>query len=154
MNDSIGFLTGNLPLDLAVVAWFVAQSAKMVINLIRGRGVALRRILGSGEMPSSHSAFVCAATASIGVLRGWHNPLFSLSAVVALVVMYDACNVRRAAGEQAKLLNYVVEHWEQLPQEFKEKKRLNEHLGHTLPQVLVGALLGTAIGRGGSILLQ
>lgn len=153
MNDHVGFLTGNLPLDLAVLAWFLAQLLKTVINLIRGRGLALHRVLGSGDMPSSHSAFICAATASIGQICGWHDPLFSLSAVVALVVMYDACNVRRAAGEQAKLLNYVVEHWDELPQEFKEKKRLNEHLGHTLPQVLMGALLGTAVGLGGSMLL-
>ena len=110
-------------------------------------------MLGSGDMPSSHSAFICAATASIGQICGWRDPLFSLSAVVALVVMYDACNVRRAAGEQAKLLNYLVDHWEDLPQEFREKKRLNEHLGHTLPQVLMGALLGTAIGLIGPVLL-
>ena len=58
--------------------------------------------------------------------------------MVALVVMYDACNVRRAAGEQAKVLNYVREHWADLPEEFQGKK-LNEHLGHTLPQVIMGA---------------
>ena len=148
-----GFLTGNLPLDLAVLAWFAAQLIKTLINLIRGQGLALRRVLGSGDMPSSHSAFICAATASIGQICGWRDPLFSLSAVVSLVVMYDACNVRRAAGEQAKLLNYLVDHWEDLPQEFREKKRLNEHLGHTLPQVLMGALLGTAIGLIGPVLL-
>jgi len=67
------------------------------------------------------------------------------AAAVALVVMYDACNVRRAAGEQAKVLNYVRGHWADLPEEFQGKK-LNEHLGHTLPQVIMGALLGTAIG--------
>ena len=61
-----GFLTGNLPLDLAVLAWFAAQLIKTLINLIRGQGLALRRVLGSGDMPSSHSAFICAATASIG----------------------------------------------------------------------------------------
>ena len=153
MPDRVGFLTGNLPLDLAILAWFMAQLIKTVINLARGQGVALRRVLGSGDMPSSHSAFICAATASIGEICGWTNPLFSLSAAVALVVMYDACNVRRAAGDQAKLLNYIVEHWDDLPEEFREKKRLNEHLGHTLPQVLMGALLGIAVGLGGSILL-
>ena len=148
-----GFLTGNLPLDLAILAWFTAQLIKTLINLFRGQRLALNRMLGSGDMPSSHSAFICAATASIGQICGWRDPLFSLSAAMALVVMYDACNVRKAAGEQAKLLNYLVEHWEDIPQEFKEKKRLNEHLGHTLPQVLMGALLGIVIGLAGPILL-
>lgn len=104
-------------------------------------------------MPSSHSAFVCAATMSIGQVCGWRDPLFSLSAAIALVVMYDACNVRRAAGEQAKVLNYVIEHWSEMPEEMKQKKRLNENLGHTLPQVIMGALLGTVIGLAGPILL-
>ena len=153
MWDRMGFFTGNLPLDLAILSWLAAQLIKTVINLARGQRLALSRMLGSGDMPSSHSAFICAATASIGQICGWRSPLFSLSAAMALVVMYDACNVRRAAGEQAKLLNYLVDHWDDLPKEFKEKKRLNEHLGHTLPQVLMGGLLGTAIGLGGSMLL-
>lgn len=102
-------------------------------------------------MPSSHSAFICAAAASIGQVCGWRDPLFSLSAAIALVVMYDACNVRRAAGEQAKVINYIREHWDDLPQELKGKK-LNEELGHTLPQVLMGALLGTAIGLIGPVI--
>ena len=150
--DHAGFLTGNLTLDLAIFAWFIAQVLKTLINLVVNRSFDFRRMLGSGNMPSSHSAFVCAATAAIGQICGWRDPLFSLSAAVALVVMYDACNVRRAAGEQAKLLNYIREHWEDLPEEFQGKK-LNEHLGHTLPQVIMGALLGAAIGLAGPVIL-
>ena len=79
--------------------------------------------------------------------------MFSLSAAMALVVMYDACNVRRCAGEQAKVLNYVLEHWEGMPEELKGRKPLNENLGHTLPQVLAGAALGSVIGLAGPVLL-
>ena len=67
MWDRMGFFTGNLPLDLAVLAWLAAQLIKTVINLARGQGLALSRMLGSGDMPSSHSAFICAATASISL---------------------------------------------------------------------------------------
>ena len=134
-----GFLTGNLVLDLSILAWFLAQLIKTVANLVVNRNLDLKRMVGSGDMPSSHSSFICAATAS-------------LAAVVALVVMYDACNVRRAAGEQAKVLNYVMAHWKEMPEELKPKKKLNEHLGHTLPQVLMGALLGTAIGITGPMI--
>ena len=149
--DHVGFLTGNLTLDLAISAWFIAQLLKTLINLIVNHSLDLKRMLGSGNMPSSHSAFICAAAASIGQICGWRDPLFSLAAAVALVVMYDACNVRRAAGEQAKVINYIRAQWEDAPQELKEKK-LNEHLGHTLPQVLMGALLGTAIGLAGPMI--
>ena len=147
-----GFLTGNLVLDLSILAWFLAQLIKTVANLVVNRNLDLKRMVGSGDMPSSHSSFICAATASIGQIYGWQAPLFSLAAVVALVVMYDACNVRRAAGEQAKVLNYVMAHWKEMPGELKPKKKLNEHLGHTLPQVLMGALLGTAIGITGPMI--
>ena len=130
----------------------MAQLLKTLINLVVHRNLDWRRMLGSGDMPSSHSAFICAASASIGQICGWRDPLFSLSAAMALVVMYDACNVRRAAGEQAKVLNYIREHWDDMPEEFRTK-RLNEHLGHTLPQVLMGALLGTVIGLAGPVIL-
>lgn len=150
--DHTGFLTGNLTLDLAILAWFAAQVLKTLLHWVTNRNLDLRKMIGSGNMPSSHSAFICAASASIGQVCGWRDPLFSLSAAIALVVMYDACNVRRAAGEQAKVLNYVMAHWKEMPEELKPKKKLNEHLGHTLPQVLMGALLGTAIGITGPMI--
>lgn len=96
--DHTGFLTGNLTLDLAILAWFAAQVLKTLLHWVTNRNLDLRKMIGSGNMPSSHSAFICAAAASIGQVCGWRDPLFSLSATIALVVMYDACNVRRAAG--------------------------------------------------------
>ena len=151
--DHTGFLVGNLTLDLAIFAWFVAQVIKTLLHFVVNRNLDLKRMVGSGDMPSSHSAFVCAATMSIGQVCGWRDPMFSLSAAMALVVMYDACNVRRCAGEQAQVLNYMMEHMDQIPPELKEKKRLNENLGHTLPQVIAGAVLGSVIGFVGPIIL-
>ena len=76
-----GFLTGNLVLDLSILAWFLAQLIKTVANLVVNRNLDLKRMVGSGDMPSSHSSFICAATASIGQIYGWQAPLFSLAAV-------------------------------------------------------------------------
>lgn len=151
--DHAGFLTGNLTLDLAIFAWFVAQVIKTALHFVVNRNLDLKRMVGSGDMPSSHSAFVCAATMSIGQVCGWRDPMFSLSAAMALVVMYDACNVRRCAGEQAKVLNEILESWDGIPEELKGRKRLNENLGHTLPQVLAGAVLGSVIGLAGPVML-
>lgn len=151
--DHAGFLTGNLTLDLAIFAWFVAQVIKTALHFVVNRNLDLKRMVGSGDMPSSHSAFVCAATMSIGQVCGWRDPMFSLSAAMALVVMYDACNVRRCAGEQAKVLNEILERWDGIPEELKGQKRLNENLGHTLPQVLAGAVLGSVIGLAGPVIL-
>ena len=138
-------LSANLILGLAVVAWFVAQVLKFVINLVIHKRLDIELLLSSGGMPSSHSSFVCAAATTIGHLEGFGSSLFALSVVLALVVMYDACNVRRAAGEQARILNYIVEHWEEISPAMVGKE-LKELLGHTPMQVLMGALLGIVIG--------
>lgn len=104
-------------------------------------------------MPSSHSAFVCACASATGNLYGWSSPIFALAAVLAIVVMYDAANVRKAAGEQAKILNYMMEHWMEMKPELFGKE-LKEFLGHTPVQVIAGAVLGIAIGLAGTWLFR
>ncbi len=138
-------MTGNLILNLSILAWLIAQTLKVIVVLIQKRRLDFRFILSGGGMPSSHSAFVCACATSVGRLYGWSSPMFAISAVLAIVVMYDASNVRRAAGEQAKILNYMMEHWTEMPPAIFGKE-LKELLGHTPIQVFMGALLGIAIG--------
>ena len=144
----VDLLTGNSILNLSIMAWAVAQVLKVVVVLIQKRKLDWRFILSSGGMPSSHTSFVCACATSVGIMYGWSSPLFAIAAVVAIVVMYDASNVRRAAGEQAKILNYMMEHWSEMPPAIFGKE-LKEFLGHTPIQVLMGALLGILIGFGG-----
>lgn len=149
MKNMVNFLTGNLILNLSILAWALAQIIKFVITLITKRKLDWRHILSSGGMPSSHSAFVCACAAAMGYMYGWTSAVFTVSAVVAIVVMYDASNVRRAAGEQAKILNYIMEHWTEMkPAIFG--KELKEFLGHTPFQVLMGGLLGIVVGLAGA----
>ena len=114
MSNVVDFLTGNLILNLSILAWAIAQVLKFVVTLISQGKLDWRHILSSGGMPSSHSAFVCACAAAMGYMYGWASPVFTISAVVAIVVMYDAANVRKAAGEQAKILNYIMQHWTEM----------------------------------------
>ena len=145
MRNVVDFLTGNLILNLSILAWAMAQIIKFVITLITKGKLDWRHILSSGGMPSSHSAFVCACAAAMGYLYGWTSPSATVAAVVAIVVMYAASTVRRAAGEQAKILNYIMEHWTEMkPALFG--KELKEFLGHTPFQVLMGGLLGIGVG--------
>ena len=65
--------------------------------------------MGAGGMPSSHSAIVTCIATMIGKSEGFDTPIFALSLIFAMVVMYDAAGVRRAAGKQARLLNKIVE---------------------------------------------
>lgn len=149
MDNLPNYHMGNLILVLSILAWAVAQLLKMLIGLLKEKQLSLRTGLSSGGMPSSHSAFVCACASSTGQLYGYSSALFAIAAVVAIVVMYDAANVRWQVGRQARILNDVIE---DLKIEHPEliKKKLTEQVGHTPLQVLAGAVLGVAIGCVGS----
>lgn len=136
---------GNLILALAVSAWAIAQILKVIVVLVQKHRLDFRNILSSGGMPSSHSAFVCACASATGSIYGWSSALFAIAAVLAIVVMYDAANVRKAAGEQAKILNYMMDHWMEMKPEIFGRE-LKELLGHTPFQVFAGAVLGVVIG--------
>ncbi len=140
-----GVLTRNPILDCAILAWFIAQLIKTLVDLVILKTFSLRRMVSSGGMPSSHSAFTVAGATAIGKLYGTGGPAFALAAIFAIVVMYDACNVRRSAGDTARLVNLLLASVEKVTrEEFSE--RLREVMGHTPLQVLVGALLGLALG--------
>lgn len=140
-----GMLTTNPVIDCGLLAWFLAQLIKVILDLVVLRQWDVNRFVSSGGMPSSHSALVTACTAAIGKLYGIQGPLFALSAILAAIVMYDACNVRRSAGDTAKLVNQILAHVEKLTAEdFADD--LKEVMGHTPLQVLMGALLGLGIG--------
>ena len=57
---------GNQILISAVLGWTVAQFLKTVIDMVINKSFNPERIFGSGGMPSSHSATVCALTTASG----------------------------------------------------------------------------------------
>ena len=117
----------------------------MILELVLMRRFDVTRFVSSGGMPSSHSAMVVAATAAIGKLYGTDGAAFALAAVLSAVVMYDACNVRRSAGDTARLVNQLLEHVERLTAEdFADDLKII--MGHTPLQVAAGAILGLGIG--------
>ena len=140
-----GMLTTNPIIDCALLAWFLAQLAKVILEAVLLRKLDLRLFVSSGGMPSSHSALVVSATVAIGKHCGFSGPAFALAVVLSAVVMYDACNVRRSAGDTARLVNQILAHVEKLTAEdFADD--LREVMGHTPLQVLMGALLGLGVG--------
>lgn len=135
----------NSILVTAIISWATAQILKVLFVLLHDKKLDFYRFVGSGGMPSSHSAFVVSLAMSVGLSEGFGSSLFAVAFVMALVVMYDAAGVRRAAGQQAKLLNQIIDKWETDDFENREKK-LKELLGHTPVEVVGGAVLGAAIG--------
>ena len=127
-----------------LIVWFCIQTFKVVHDLIKTKKFNFKRIIGAGGMPSSHSAIVTCISAMIGKSEGFDTPIFALSLIFAMVVMYDAAGVRRAAGKQARLLNKIVETPGLSSVQVQEK--LVEVLGHTPLQVFVGAAIGITVG--------
>ena len=138
-------LADNQVLISALVGWTVAQLLKTIIDLILNRSFSAERLVGSGGMPSSHSATVCGLTTAAGLVYGVSSFEFAISFVLASIVMYDAMGVRREAGKQAKLLNMILEQDSFRLTNEAFQQRLKELLGHTPLQVLAGAALGIAV---------
>lgn len=127
-----------------ILAWFIAQLIKVILTLIKDKRIDFRRFVGSGGFPSSHAAFVTSLATAVGLIEGFCSTEFAITVVLALVVMYDAAGVRRAAGQQARILNKIVEEWEHKDLTNTDK-RLKELLGHTPKEVFAGAILGIVI---------
>ena len=143
MNDFISFLQ-NKYIYIPFLLWFSIQLFKVIYDLVTTKKFNFKRIMGAGGMPSSHSAVVSGLATLIGKYEGVGTPLFALSFIFAFVTMYDAAGVRRAAGNQARLLNKIIE----TPglSGIQVSERLVEVLGHTPFQVIVGAAIGVIVG--------
>ena len=137
-----GQIQNNSVLMTAILAWAIAQFFKIISWAFVSRELNFKRLVEPGGMPSSHSAFVTSLATGIGVYEGFGSTIFALSAVFAVIVMYDASGVRRAAGKQARVLNAIVE---DLNRRELHPERLRELLGHTPFEVVVGAILGILI---------
>jgi len=132
------------PYLVALSAGFLVQVGKFLGHLIRHREVNFTRLVGTGGLPSAHSASVAALSTSVGFLEGVRSTVFGVTVFFSLVIMYDAAGLRRAAGLQARVLNRIVaDHYAHRPH---LQERLSELLGHTPFEVFVGAALGVIYG--------
>lgn len=137
----------NKTLMASILAWFVAQCLKVVHTLIVDKRFNFSRLVGSGGMPSSHSAFVMALTTATGLTHGCQSTLFAVSLVFSLIIMYDAAGVRHAVGKQASIINKMIEDIHNKKEKNITEKRLKELIGHTPIEVMAGAILGIIIAN-------
>ena len=128
----------------ALSAWLIAQVLKVVIELILKRRMNWALLFQAGGMPSSHSAMVSATALSAGLVFGFDSAAFSIAAVFAMIVIYDATGVRRESGRQAVLINSIIE--ELSKGKIPPQEKLKEVLGHTPGEAFLGTLLGLSIG--------
>ena len=120
-----------------------AQGLKIILGVVKERRFNFYWLLGTGGMPSTHSAAVVSLVVCINKELGSSSPFFALSILFALITMFDAQTWRRSIGFQAKILNKIMV-------DFQEGKkiredRLRELVGHTPVEVFMGALVGVAV---------
>ncbi len=122
------------------ISWLIAQLAKMATGFARTRRMDLWYLVSTGGMPSAHSAMVTSLSTSIGLHSGFNSPVFCVALAFALLTMFDAATVRRAAGSQARILNQMLD--ELFKHHKFSEKRLAELLGHTRLEVFMGMIIG------------
>jgi uncharacterized protein len=127
-----------------LIAWTIAQAAKVILTSVRQRRLNLRVLAETGGMPSSHAAIVMGMTTAVGKYAGVSSAPFAIALIFSFVVMYDAAGLRRAAGRQAAVLNRLVE--DLVHMRGMQEQKLRELLGHTPVEVIVGAILGVVAG--------
>lgn len=140
MNNFWSQIFTNKVLWLTLLSWAIAQGIKIITGLIQGKKFNFYWILRTGGMPSAHSAAVAALAVGIGQELGYHSPFFALAAIVALIAMFDAQTWRRSIGVQARILNKIIDDF----QEGKkiEEDKMKELVGHTPTEVFAGAFIG------------
>lgn len=143
MQDFIQEILDNQTLLITLFAWFFAQCIKVFLGVLREKKFNFRWFIGTGGMPSSHAAGATALATICGMKIGFDSATFALAAVFAMVTMFDAQGVRRATGQQAEILNKILEdiYWKGKV----EAERLKELIGHTPVEVLMGSIIGLLI---------
>lgn len=142
----------NRGLVTALAAVGAAQLLKLPVHYAKTGKCDIRKLVGSGGMPSSHSSGVSALAAYTATRYGVRTPAFAISAMLGIIVMYDAMNIRRHAGEIAVQVNDLDEDMERLAgrepgiYHKRRRERLKESLGHQPREVAAGSVLGAVIG--------
>ncbi|MCK5528486.1 MAG: divergent PAP2 family protein [Kiritimatiellae bacterium] len=143
MRDSFLNIFTNVYIITPFCAWMLAQLIKMLLNFIKTKRINYSYLMSTGGMPSAHSALVSGLATITGINVGFGSPIFAVALGFALITMFDASTVRRAAGTQARLINEMVEEL------FKEhrfsEQKLAELLGHTRFEVFMGMTTGILV---------
>ncbi|MEK9726933.1 MAG: divergent PAP2 family protein [Candidatus Margulisiibacteriota bacterium] len=128
------------PLIASILAMLASQFIKLILMLLSNKRFDFSTLTRSGGMPSSHSAMITAVSLSIGLKDGFDSSYFFLSVILSFIVIYDARGIRHTVGEHAKFLNKTILS--------DSPNRLNEYVGHNLPEIIVGISIGLIMSFG------
>lgn len=153
------------------IAYLTGQTIKTILEMRKcskkRQKITIRDFFASGNMPSTHTAFICSLTMVIGMLNGFGSPIFALALGTTLIVGYDATHVRRAVGEHGLVLRELIdrdhdqeklltnlsdelcERGDRKAKRSRPKGKLIKPYfsrGHLPREMLAGAVLGIVVG--------
>ncbi|MBE7705764.1 MAG: divergent PAP2 family protein [Cyanobacteria bacterium SIG30] len=134
--------TGYEVLIAGIGGAILAQTLKVMLYFITHKEINFKILTTTGGMPSSHSAVVTGIATSVALIQGFDSVLFAVSTGFAIIIMYDATGIRRAAGKTAATLNRFIREIRAKDQKITTYATLKELLGHTPIEVFWGAILG------------
>lgn len=122
--------------------WITAQAFKMILFAIQKKPLDL---FCSGGMPSTHTSSAIAMVTHIAIAEHFTGGTFALALVFGIVTAFDACNVRLQCGRVTEKVNTILDKV-YAPDDPEKPEKLKVIKGHTLPEVIVGAAIGVAVG--------
>lgn len=126
-----------------LISMFVVQSIKLATDGIKNNFTLKDFLTGYGGMPSSHTAVVVALSTMVGYVAGVNSAAFAVAVVFSVIVISDAISLRKVVDNNSKAIRLLVKRLPAAEQnQFPENPR---NIEHTLPQVLVGGLIGFSI---------
>jgi len=127
----------------ALVSGFLAQFLKPFVDLVQKRKFNLLRVLDTGGMPSSHTSVVTTLTVGVAIYQGVSSPLFGITLIMSLYFIFEATGLRQEVGNQAKVLNEIIEKSKET--HHLDTEKLRELVGHTWAEVIGGFALGLLV---------
>jgi acid phosphatase family membrane protein YuiD len=140
------FFTNDI-LWFSMLSNILAQFIKVLVNYIHTKRFDFRLAFSTGGNPSSHTATVTTLTIILGARYGFNSPYFTISFIMAGIVVIDALNVRREVGEHSKTMNeiFLETSWGKKIAELIDVKTFKELVGHTGSEVFAGFVLGILV---------
>ena len=90
-------ILSNKTITVPLIAWFIAQSLKVINVVLFEQKLDFTRFIGSGGMPSSHSSYIVSLATVVGKIQGVDSAQFGISVAVAVIVMYDAAGTKKGS---------------------------------------------------------
>lgn len=135
-------------LTASLLAIVLAQALKPIISFLLTQEWEPKLVLSSGGFPSSHSAGVSACALAVGLKDNFQSDLFAVTLVFALVIAYDAMNVRYYAGQNIQITRQLIKDISELSQIKLDDPiyftKMKSVLGHKGTEVFGGIILGLA----------